>query len=121
MSEADLRAAYQVYQENALIEYGLAMRAYERDDMAAARRWVDLSLRHGKRPFRATRRINQIVSDVANERSVPLVDMYGVILAGSSVSYPAFDLFTDQCHLNEKGKRMMQEALAEAVVNMLRL
>jgi hypothetical protein len=67
-------------------------------------------------PERANARINGLLRELAQQRSIPLADIEREMAEQSPDGIPGSEWFVDNCHLNETGKRLQQLLLAEAVV-----
>jgi lysophospholipase L1-like esterase len=67
----------------------------------------------GGYPFRPDTPYNDIMREVAHAMNVPLIDATGVLDAHSEV-------FTDMCHFNEEGHRLVGELAATALAPLLK-
>ena len=63
---------------------------------------------------------NAIIRDLVRQRGVPMADVEAVIRAAEPHHVPGETLFKDHCHLTAAGNRMLREALAAVVIDVLR-
>jgi hypothetical protein len=68
-------------------------------------------------PHRASRITNAIVRNISERTKTPLVDVDKAICLAAEHGIPGQDLFTDHCHLNEKGNIILQELFYLAIKN----
>jgi hypothetical protein len=99
-----------------------------------ARAAFQKSIDDSPRPFRATTEINEVLRATAAELSVPLADVERRVIERAPHGIPGIDcpkgpefdkyrkldgLFTDHCHLNQRGKRILLDAFAQVLVEEL--
>lgn len=63
---------------------------------------------------------NAILRDLAAEYRVPLADVEAAVCAAEPHGVPGETLFTDHCHLSEKGNAILRETVEKAMLPLLR-
>lgn len=63
---------------------------------------------------------NTIIREVAAEHGVPLADVWAAVAAAEPGGVPGQTLFSDHCHLNPKGNRILLETFAPHIIAALR-
>jgi hypothetical protein len=66
-------------------------------------------------PHRATKTSNDIVKEIAIAEGIPLADVDARIVSVAPNGIPGFELFNDHCHLNERGKEILQDVFYETI------
>lgn len=69
-------------------------------------------------PHRATRTSNRIIKEIAENYEVPIVKVDDIIIKNAAHGIPGPDLFSDHCHLNDSGNKILQETLFAAIIDM---
>lgn len=98
------------YIENRLGRYYL-----KRQDYDKAKEHFINAARVDFQPFRANAITNGIIRKISDELNVPLADVEGIIIQHSNHMIPDYDLFSDWCHLNEEGNRLLQLAFFNVI------
>ncbi len=112
---ARLRAELEKNSGNPLLEYWVGRRLLESSNTTEATFHLEQAFLRDANPIRASTEINRIVSGVAKESHSALVDIHQVIGAHATNGLPGDELFTDHCHLNEAGKKILEDELAVAL------
>ncbi|HPU96387.1 MAG TPA: SGNH/GDSL hydrolase family protein [Candidatus Hydrogenedentes bacterium] len=62
---------------------------------------------------------NRIIREVAKKWQVPLADVESAVIAREPHGVPGETLFSDHCHLNEKGNRILMETFLPKMIEAL--
>ena len=116
LSDDELKEKQQQRPNNSFIEYALGVHAVWRHDYTEAKRLFDLAFLHDTRPVRASTRINEIIRSVANKKNALMADIYAAVVSSDPHGMPEYDFFDDACHLNSRGKTILQETFADTIV-----
>jgi len=117
LSVDDLKARSESADAGAWSLHALGTRMLEQgEDRSGAKGYLERSFERTPCPERANVRINQILRSLADQQAIPLADVKAAIAEQSPDHVPGLDLFVDNCHLREEGKRIQQVVLAEAII-----
>lgn len=98
----------------------LGERLLKQGQTQAAREMFEQAVSTTRKPTRATREVNAVLSKAAAETNTPLIDLKGAIDAMAPDGLPGNETFTDQCHLYPAGNRRLLETMAAALAPALR-
>ena len=99
--------------------YGLCKEIYQNREFEKAKVCLEDALDSDLQPHRATKTSNAIVREIANTGLAPLIDTDEAIVDAALDRIPGFDLFSDHCHLNNKGKTILIELFYEKINEIL--
>lgn len=98
------------YIQNRLGNYYLGKR-----DFSKAREHFINAAQYDFQPFRANATTNGIIRKISKEQNILLVEVEETIVRHSPHLIPDFTLFTDWCHLNDEGKRLLQKEFFDKI------
>ncbi len=101
-------------------EYAIGEFFYQKENFPEAKKHLEDAFILDAQPHRANRIINAMVRRTAIQYNVPLIDMEERILASSTGSVASLKLFSDHCHLNEKGQLILLDGFYEAIKKILK-
>ena len=115
---AEYRAAEKIDPRYALLLYRMGRLLDEQKKESEALDYYIRARDEDVCPLRMPTRHEQILSRVAAERRVPLIDAAGIIAAQSLDHIPGNDWYLDHVHPNIGGDQLISQALAEQAISM---
>jgi hypothetical protein len=91
------------YLENRMGQFYLKEKEYN-----LARKYFVCAADDDYQPFHANNTINNILKELSHDNNIPLAEVENVIVQNSPNKIPDFALFTDWCHLNLEGNKLLQ-------------
>lgn len=99
-------------------EYELGQYLYRQKDFKKAKRHIDNAFTRLNRPARASKRMNQIVLEVASATNTPFVDIKTIADNAAPHGMADESICMDHCHLNERGNKIMAKAFCSKIASL---
>jgi len=94
---------------DAFMEYAAGQALYEQGDYPAAKKHLEEAFILDGRPHRANNEINAIIKQAAAKYNLLLIDVDAAVCAASVGQIPSSELFSDHCHLNPQGQKILMD------------
>lgn len=114
-----LQAALWLRPGDIALERAYGRKLAEAGDAAGAAHHLEQALLLDPRPNRADARINGIIREVAQQDGAAVADVHDAVARAAPQGLPGRELFVDNCHLNERGRKILVHTVAEALAPLL--
>lgn len=97
------------------VEYAIGEFLYQRKEFSEAEKHFEKAYILDSQPHRANSVTNSIVKSLARQYEISLADIEARVMENSEGGIPSPDLFSDHCHLNDKGREILLDEIFNAI------